>query len=186
MGQYIAMRPKLMSRQFKQRLLAEEAERQAAEDAAIMAALLIEERARKAALERVMAEDKARRLAFRPHRPPKLSQQEHAEQKIQECLHESIERGAQSTQKPLNVHLMIVEPERYLTDVKAPDRRSKRARTPLLPAVRSLVRLITLSRSPLSARPTDRRPERRAHDECVRGKRFPSSKPYPVWESVCG
>jgi hypothetical protein len=78
MGQYIAMRPRLMSRQFKQRLLAEEAERQAAEDAAIMAALLIEERARKAAIERVMAEDKARRLAFRPHRPPKLSQQEHA------------------------------------------------------------------------------------------------------------
>jgi hypothetical protein len=32
----------LLSRQFKQRLLAEEAERQAAEDAAIMAALLIE------------------------------------------------------------------------------------------------------------------------------------------------
>jgi hypothetical protein len=114
--QYIALRPKLLSRQFKQRLLAEEAERQAAEDAAIMAALLIEERARKAALERLRAEDKTRRLAFRPYRPPKLSQQEHAEQKIQECLRESIERGAQSTQKPLNVHLMIVEPERYLTD----------------------------------------------------------------------
>jgi ribulose-phosphate 3-epimerase len=33
---------------------------------------------------------------------------------------------------------------------------------------------------------TDRRPEKRAHDECVRGKRVPCSKPYPVWESVCG
>ena len=39
--------------------------------------------------------------------------------------------------------------------VKAPDRRSKRARMPSLPELRSLDRLITLRRSPLSARPTD-------------------------------
>jgi hypothetical protein len=51
--------------------------------------------------------------------------------------------------------------------VQAPGRRSKRARTPSSPAVRYLDRLITLSRLPLSARPTDRRPERRAHDESV-------------------
>jgi len=53
-------------------------------------------------------------------------------------------------------------------------------------AARSLVRLITLSRSPLSARPPTVGQKGALMTSVVRGKRVPCSKPYPVWESVCG
>ena len=60
-----------------------------------------------------------------------------------------------------------LEPSSRLTAdrlMKAPDRRSKRARTLSLRALRSSDRGITPRRSPLSASPTERPQERRAYD----------------------
>jgi hypothetical protein len=97
MGSYFPMRPKLTARQLKAR----QPEAQAAENAAIMAELIAEDRRRRTAAHDAALAEKARRKQAMPPNPAPPSCAEFSLQQIEKGFDEYVERGPMLLAKKL-------------------------------------------------------------------------------------